>query len=100
MVTCLILMRLAKSNWNALSTDHDRDFNNRDRSSAVAMGTWLQENNFSPEEALMSTAKHTRETLVGLKINIKRTRFLNRLYNPFMQDLFLPSNLRREEQFC
>ena len=83
----LILMRHAKSSWDKPVSDHDRNLNNRGRASAAAMGNWLRENEYAPEEALVSTAKRTRETFSGLKIEPKRTRFLSTLYHSSVREL-------------
>ena len=87
MTVRLILMRHAKSSWDKPVSDHDRKLNNRGRASAAAMGNWLRENNYAPEEALISTAKRTRETFLGLKIEPKRTKFLSTLYHSSVREL-------------
>ena len=87
MTVRLILMRHAKSSWDKPVSDHDRKLSNRGRASAAAMGNWLQENNYAPEEALISTAKRTRETFLGLKIEPKRTKFLSTLYHSSVREL-------------
>ena len=87
MTVRLILMRHARSSWDKPVSDHDRKLNNRGRASAAAMGNWLRENNYAPEEALISTAKRTRETFLGLKIEPKRTKFLSTLYHSSVREL-------------
>ena len=76
----LILMRHAKSSWgNPALDDHDRPLNGRGRRSAVALGNWLREGGYLPDEALSSTARRTRETLAGLKLDMP-VRFEPGLY--------------------
>ncbi|MCP4818173.1 MAG: histidine phosphatase family protein, partial [Shimia sp.] len=51
----LILMRHAKSSWDdPLQSDHERSLNRRGRASAPAIGKWLSENGFHPDELLCS----------------------------------------------
>ena len=59
-------MRHAKSSWNEPVSDHERPLNVRGRAAAQAMGNWLRENDFLPEEALISTSERTLETFKGL----------------------------------
>lgn len=59
----LILTRHAKSDWtDPMMDDHDRPLNKRGRKSASAIGTWLAEQGYRPDLALVSTAARTRET--------------------------------------
>ncbi len=59
----LILTRHAKSSWDDdMIDDHDRPLNKRGRRAAVAVGTWLNARGFIPDEALVSSARRTRET--------------------------------------
>ncbi|MAI58800.1 MAG: phosphoglycerate mutase [Rhodobacteraceae bacterium] len=78
----LILMRHAKSDWNLPVSDHNRDLNERGRTSAKAMGKWLKELDFIPEQALVSTSKRTRKTFEYLSIKPKRLEFIKKLYHP------------------
>lgn len=66
----LILMRHAKSSWkNAELSDHQRPLNHRGRRSAQVLGTWLREQNLTPDEVLLSDSVRTQETLAGLECN-------------------------------
>ena len=76
----LILMRHAKSDWSKPGQrDKGRTLNDRGRLAAALMGTWLREEGFSPDAALVSTAERTRETwaLMGLPCD---ARFDDELY--------------------
>ncbi len=59
----LILMRHAKSDWSASGDDHARPLNKRGLNSAPAMGQWLRDKGWMPDEVLCSTATRTRQTL-------------------------------------
>lgn len=81
MTLTLILMRHAKSDWdNPLLSDHDRPLNPRGRRSASAMGDWLRDGGWLPDEVLCSTSERTRETLALLRIKAP-VRFLPALYH-------------------
>lgn len=59
----LILTRHAKSAWDdPMMDDHARPLNQRGRESAKAIGTWLVAEGHVPDQALVSSAKRTRET--------------------------------------
>lgn len=59
----LILLRHAKSAWGDPSrTDHDRALNDRGRRSCEAIGGWLAENGYAPDQVLCSTARRTQDT--------------------------------------
>lgn len=59
----LILTRHAKSTWDdPLMEDRDRPLNKRGRASAKALGQWLADKDFVPDEVLVSSAERTRET--------------------------------------
>lgn len=63
MTRTLILTRHAKSDWDdPMLEDHERPLNGRGKRSADAMGKWLNEKGFRPDEVLCSTAVRTRET--------------------------------------
>ena len=63
MTRTLILTRHAKSSWDDPDMcDHERPLNGRGRRSADAIGTWLRDNGFRPDQVLCSSAKRTRET--------------------------------------
>lgn len=75
----LILMRHAKSGWDdPLLADHDRPLNARGRTSAVAMGKWLRERGYAPDQILSSSSCRTQETceLLGLEVKAQFTRAL------------------------
>ncbi len=76
----LILMRHAKSSWdNALLEDHARTLNGRGRLSAKALGDWMRQKSYHPDQVLCSSAMRTRETFAGLNIAAD-TAFLDSLY--------------------
>ncbi len=78
----LILMRHAKSSWDDfMQPDHARPLNARGRTSAAAMGKWLKDNNYLPNELLCSTAERTRETYARLGITAAKTRYEDALYH-------------------
>lgn len=78
----LILMRHAKSSWDDfLQPDHARPLTARGHTSAPAMGKWLKDNGYLPEELLCSTAERTRETYARLGISAARTRYEDALYH-------------------
>ncbi len=58
----LILMRHAKSDWSTGGTDHARPLNARGKQSARAMGEWLRQAGFLPDQALVSDAFRTQQT--------------------------------------
>lgn len=63
MTLSLILTRHAKSSWSdADLDDHSRPLNKRGRASAKAIGRWLADHRYTPEEVLCSNAERTRET--------------------------------------
>ncbi|MBR9764941.1 MAG: histidine phosphatase family protein [Rhodobacteraceae bacterium] len=67
----LILMRHAKSSWaNPGQPDHARPLNGRGRDSAVALGDWLRGRGYLPEQALVSSARRTRDTFAGLALPV------------------------------
>ncbi len=77
----LILMRHAKSSWgNPGVADHDRPLNKRGTDSALALGEWLRNNEFLPDEALVSSARRTQETFAGLGLDVEST-VLRELYH-------------------
>jgi phosphohistidine phosphatase len=88
----LILTRHAKSDWDdPMLDDHERPLNGRGRRSADAIGKWLNENGFRPDEVLCSTAVRTRETwermapaLGGAEIAL---RLEQRLYHAGPQEI-------------
>lgn len=63
MTRTLILTRHAKSSWGDPSLDDfDRTLNDRGRKSAVAIGLWLRQRGFVPDEVIVSAARRTVET--------------------------------------
>ncbi|MBU2991643.1 histidine phosphatase family protein [Octadecabacter sp. 1_MG-2023] len=79
----LILMRHAKSGWDdPLLSDIERPLNERGRKSATALGVWLSENGYLPDEVLCSSATRTGETFSRLAIDTPVT---------FKPDLYLAS---------
>ena len=63
----LLLLRHAKSSWDAVSSDDfDRPLNGRGRSAAPVMGSHIAVHGFAPEKILCSSARRTRETLAAL----------------------------------
>jgi phosphohistidine phosphatase len=84
----LILMRHAKSSWgDAMLSDHARPLNGRGRRSAEALGDWLREHRYLPDEILCSSSTRTRETLERLNIDAP-TQFLDSLYHASPQTMF------------
>lgn len=84
----LILMRHAKSSWgDAMLTDHARPLNERGRRSAEALGDWLQQQHYLPDETLCSSAARTRETLERLNLDTP-AQFLDILYHASPQSMF------------
>lgn len=74
MTRTLILMRHAKSSWDTpLLTDHARPLNKRGRNSAKALGDWLRDATYLPDEVLSSDAERTQETLQGLALDCPAT---------------------------
>ena len=61
-MTRLILIRHAKSSWDAPMDDHARSLNDRGRTSALALGRWLSEQGYVPELVIASDARRTEET--------------------------------------
>ena len=63
----LILIRHAKSSWDAPLDDHARSLNARGRRSALAVGKWLRGQGHVPEAIYSSDAARTAETTALLK---------------------------------
>ncbi|WP_323767140.1 SixA phosphatase family protein [Antarctobacter sp.] len=76
----LILIRHAKSDWGFDRPDHDRPLNARGRRAAPAIGNWLRDHGYLPDEVLCSTATRTRETLALLGTPAP-TRYERALYH-------------------
>ena len=58
----LILIRHAKSSWDAPFDDHARTLDERGREAATAIGHWLRSNGYVPDTIYSSDAARTRET--------------------------------------
>lgn len=58
----LILIRHAKSSWDAPLDDHSRRLNDRGRRNAVAIGGWLAAKVYVPDHIYTSDAARTLET--------------------------------------
>lgn len=57
----LVLMRHAKAEaWG--ETDHDRQLSDKGKADALAAGEWLAELGFTPDHALVSSARRTQQT--------------------------------------
>jgi phosphohistidine phosphatase len=88
----LILTRHAKSSWDDLTMmDHDRMLNKRGRNGATAIGRWLAENRYLPEEVLCSTAARCQETLALVAASLPTpppTQFIKRMYLPAPDTLY------------
>jgi phosphohistidine phosphatase len=88
----LILTRHAKSSWDDLTMmDHDRVLNKRGRKGATALGRWLAENQYLPEEVLCSTAARCQETWAFIADALPvdpPTKFIKRMYLPAPDTLY------------
>lgn len=58
----LILIRHAKSSWDAPMDDHARSLNDRGRCAALAVGKWLRTEGYVPDAIYSSDATRTVET--------------------------------------
>lgn len=58
----LILIRHAKSSWQAPFDDHARTLDDRGRVAATAVGAWLLNKGYLPDTIYSSDAARTRET--------------------------------------
>jgi len=67
MTLSLILTRHAKSDWGTPGVaDFDRPLNRRGVRSARAIGRWLSEKGYRPDEVILSGAARTVETWEGM----------------------------------
>lgn len=83
----LVLMRHAKSSWgDPTLDDHDRPLNKRGKNSARALGDWLRAQTIVVDQALVSSATRTVETLQRLKVECDR-QILERLYHADPDDM-------------
>ena len=81
MTRTLILMRHTKSSWDDPSLDdHDRPLNKRGVQAAKALGKWLRDNGWQPDQAIVSTAVRTRDTFSGLDLPVE-PEFTDSLYH-------------------
>ncbi|WP_187431578.1 hypothetical protein ROLI_033930 [Roseobacter fucihabitans] len=95
----LILMRHAKSDWSAGLEDHERPLNNRGEAAAYALGEWLRERDYQPDQVLCSSAKRTGKTLLGLGFSqATPVAFTKRLYLADSEEML--SVLRFSEAAC
>jgi len=62
MMKRLILIRHAKSSWDAPFDDHSRTLNNRGQRDATRLGQWLAHQGYVPGHIYCSDAARTRET--------------------------------------
>lgn len=78
----LIFMRHAKSEWNDPSlSDHDRPLNQRGRLAAALMGAFLNDLNFVPGHAIISSATRTQETFALMRMDGTTSETTPYLYN-------------------
>ena len=85
----LILMRHAKSDWdNPDLYDFKRPLNKRGRASAEALGQWLRDRAYLPDEVLCSSSVRTTETLRQLKLDPQtKTEMVRTLYHAGAQSM-------------
>ena len=77
----LILMRHAKSSWSSPARDdHERPLNARGVEAATAIGDWLRQRSYLPDQILSSSSTRTRETCRRLNLTADK-RFLDGLYH-------------------
>ncbi len=77
----LILLRHAKSDWSVGVEDHARPLNKRGVRSARAVGDWLKQKGFVPDEAMVSDAVRTRQTFEELRLQGLQPRLRSDLYH-------------------
>lgn len=81
MAKTLILTRHAKSSWDdPMLPDHDRPLNGRGWRSARAIGNWMRDRGWLPDQAISSTSQRTRETYAGLALDLDAS-FTGDLYH-------------------
>ena len=83
----LILIRHAKSSWEHAGPDHARPLNKRGYVSAQAVGDWLRDRQYWPQQVLCSTAKRTVETCAHIGFDME-TRYLDSLYHAAPEEMF------------
>ena len=64
----LILMRHTEASWSFGLEDHERNLSDRGRRDAHKLGIWLTTQCHQPTHALISDAKRTMQTFVGLNL--------------------------------
>ncbi|THH34462.1 histidine phosphatase family protein [Aliishimia ponticola] len=95
----LILMRHAKSSWDSAGlADHARPLNPRGVASAAAMGDWLRQNGYVPDQVICSSARRTQETLEGLGLDDAAPQITDALYHAGPADIL--AALRSAEGRC
>ncbi|AVO38099.1 SixA phosphatase family protein [Pukyongiella litopenaei] len=88
MARTLILTRHAKSSWDdPMLPDHDRPLNGRGQRSARAIGTWMRDRGWLPDQAISSTSRRTRETFAGLALDLDAS-FTGDLYHASAGEMF------------
>ncbi len=81
MTHTLILTRHAKSSWNHPGLiDHARPLNERGLKSARAMGDWLRQGGWAPDQTISSSSHRTRETIAEMGMTGEVT-FTDDLYH-------------------
>jgi phosphohistidine phosphatase len=86
----LIVMRHAKSDWNAgAETDHARPLNARGRREAPKVGELLRERKARPDLVLSSDSNRTRQTFEGLEKGLGElsVRFEPSLYHAGLSEV-------------
>lgn len=82
MTLTLILTRHAKSSWSGPALgDHARPLNGRGRRSAEAIGRWLKQKGYVPDQLLCSSSARTRETWALMGLHARDKQFLDDLYH-------------------
>lgn len=80
----LVVMRHAKSDWNAgAQTDHERPLNERGQREAPEVGRKLAARGFAPDYILSSDSTRTTETFEGMRSSFPDVpiRFARELYH-------------------
>ena len=81
MTHTLILTRHAKSSWDHPGlADHARPLSKRGVKSARAMGNWLRQGGWDPDQTLSSSSRRTRETYDKMGVACEVT-FTDDLYH-------------------
>lgn len=81
MTRTLILIRHAKSSWDSPALDdHERPLNKRGRRAATALGDWLRDKGWTPDQVLSSDSARTRETYARLGLDTE-AEFTRDLYH-------------------